>query len=69
MARDYRARCDAQGLAPAEIRIRRDRMAAAWQKPEMATAEAVEKHWDDFAADPAPFDQASRDAAAARNLP
>ena len=46
LSRDFRARCEAAGFAADEIEIRFDRLTARFGDPNMATPEALEKHWD-----------------------
>jgi hypothetical protein len=49
LARDFKLKCDAAGVAPEEIEARRDVLAARWAKndePAVVTPEALLKHWD-----------------------
>jgi hypothetical protein len=57
LAANFKAHCDADGVGPEEIGVRRDRIAAAWKDSTKATPEAVEKHWDAFAASGPAFER------------
>ena len=46
LTRDFKAKAEHGGFGPDEIRRRREVLAGKWQGWDMATPEAVVKHWD-----------------------